>query len=332
MKKVRAFGISRVFLIPCLVLMLLVFGSAAAVPGQDEITFDEYVTQNASDGDAAGMQATVVDEEAPAHATEDEVYQENNDGDDTYISNNGTVFQIPRPADTSARVYDYAGLFTEEEKQKLTEKINKIQDAKDVDIVILTSNDVPLDAYYSVDTSMRYARQFLVDNGFKENSFISIIDMNNRVFWTAGYGTYGDKKYSGWGQKVYDLVKDNLTSKDYYDAQKIYLDQINRLDNPLMAAIPTFFSLVISTVLSLLTLLGFTMHHSGSQPSKANTPPVKVMGYKSLQHDKHYLGTTVHRRHINRSSGGGGGGGGGFSGGGFSSGSGGSHSGGGGHF
>ena len=59
------------------------------------------------------MTDTVVDANAGSSYSEDQVYAENNDGDDTYISNNGTVFQIPRPKDTSARVYDYAGLFTD---------------------------------------------------------------------------------------------------------------------------------------------------------------------------------------------------------------------------
>ncbi len=307
--------------------LIMVFAAPGTVfPDSGEIVFDDYV---------GGMTGTVVDDTVSGQTTQDDAYAENNDGDDTYISNDGTVFQIPRVSDKEARIFDYAGLFTADETASLAESIRKVEDSKNADIVILTSDDVPRDAYYSTDTSMRYARQFLVDNGFKEDSFICIIDMNNRVFWTAGYGTYGTEKYTGWGQKVYDLVKDDLSEKRYAPAAKTYIGQVDRLDNPLLAAIPTPFSILISGVMTVLGLLGFNMHHSLTQPSKANTPPVKVVTYKSRKHDEHYLGTTVHRRHIPRSNGGGGfsgGGGGGFSGGGFSSGSGGSHSGGGGHF
>ena len=299
---------------------------AVSVFADDNIVFDDYVN---------GMAETEVDEDfaSETDASADEVYQENNDGDDTYISNNGTVFRIPRVADTTPRIYDFAGLYSEDEIRDLTEKIRSVEEDKNADVIILTADDVPRDAYYSVETSMRYARQFLIDNHFKENSFICIIDMSNRVFWAVGYGKYGTERYSGWGQKVYDMVKSSLTNRDYDYAARIYIDQIKRLDNPLMAAIPTALSLIISGVLSLIGMLGFNMHHKSSQPSKANTPAVHVDAYRSVKHDEHYLGTTVHRRHIERYTGsGGGGGGGGFSGGGFSSGSGGSSSGGGGHF
>lgn len=306
-------------------LLLSVHLLAAPVFAEDtEIVFDDYVE---------GMAETEVDEDLPDTASQDTVYAENNDGDDTYISNNGTVFQIPRVSDTSGRIYDFAGLFTEEEKTSLTEKIRQVEEDKDADILILTSEDVPRDAYYGTETSMRYARQFLIDNSFRENSFIAIIDMSNRVFWAVGYGTYGSEKYAGWGQKVYDLVKSDLSDQSYGSAARTYIREIERLDNPLMAAVPTALSLIVSGVLTLLGMLGFSIHHTSSQPSKANTPAINVLGYRSRAHNEHYLRTTVHRRHIERvHSSGGGGGGGGFSGGGFSSGSGGSHSGGGGHF
>ena len=338
-------------------MWILTISLVLPVWAKDEVVFDDYVNSaggasgsvsaestasanssgeapdNYNQEESAGMTDTVVDANAGSSYSEDQVYAENNDGDDTYISNNGTVFQIPRPKDTSARVYDYAGLFTDEEIRKLEEEISKLDEKKDADILILTSNDVPLDAYYSTETSMRYARQFLVDNGFKDDSFICIIDMNNRVFWACGYGKYGDKKYSGWGQKVYELVRQKMSDKNYYDAMQIYLKEINRLDNVLLALIPTPLSLIISAALAFLVILIFVIRHGTSQPSKATTPPVEALSYQRIRHNKTHLGTTVHRRHIDRSShSGGGGGGGGFSGGGFSSGSGGSHSGGGGHF
>ena len=313
-------------------LVLPVFLMSFTVFAETGVNFDDYVSEGASDGDSAGMDQTVVDQSNNEAVSQNSADAENNDGDDTYINNNGITFQIPRVSDNSKRVYDFAGLMTDEQVRDLEDRIARLEEKKGADIVILTSNDVPLDAYYSTDTSMRYARQFLLDNGFQDDSFICIVDMNNRVFWAVGYGKYGTQKYSGWGTKVYDKVKNRLSSKDYWVAMKMYLDQIERLDNPLMAAIPTALSLVISAIATLVVLLGFNIRHSSTQPSKANTPPVKVQNYRSLHHDKHYLGTTVHRRHIPRSSGGGHSGGGGFSGGGFSSGSGGSFSGGGGHF
>ncbi len=326
----------RIFPVMLLPLLIAVLFLNVFAAGKDDISVTAGSaddTANYYSEESSGMADTQVDQEVSQNVSQDEAYQENNDGDDTYVSNDGTVFQIPRVEDTSQRVYDFAGLFTEEEKNALREEIKKVEEKKNCDIVLLTSNDVPRDANYSTETSMRYARQFLVDNGFDANSFIAIIDMNNRVFWACGYGDYGTQKYAGWGQKVYDKVLDNLKDRDYMKAADKYIDEINRLNNPLLAAIPTALSLIISAVLALVTMLGFNIRHNSSQPSKANTPPVQVLGYRSKKHDEHYMGTTMHRRHIPRNTGGGGGGhGGGFSGGGFSSGSGGSFSGGGGHF
>ena len=334
----------RIALTGLFISLILFAGTAVYGAGNDTIVFDDYAnTTPAAQGGSgsgaeedlyeAGMEDTVVDNDYSATAPQDYAYEENNDGDDTYVSNDGTTFRIPRVSDTTPRIYDYSDLFTEAEEAELTERIRKIEKDKNADILVLTSDDVPRDAYYSTETSMRYARQFLIDNHFKEDSFICIIDMNNRVFWAVGYGKYGTQKYSGWGTKVYEKVKSDLSDRAYAPAVRTYIRMIDRLDNPLLAAIPTALSVIVSAVLSFLTMLGFTVKHNSTQPSKANTPPVVVEQYRTIDHDEDYLGTTVTRRRIVReSSGGGGGGGGGFSGGGFSSGSGGSYSGGGGHF
>ena len=334
----------------CMLLTVLIVSlSVFTVAGDDNIVFDDYVSnsQNSASGtDSEDDNADDADGSAENEGSDTSAgytgsgnssakseYEENNDGDDTYISNNGTVFKIPRPEDKTARVYDYAGLFTDAQKEALTEKIRSIEESKKADIVILTSKDVPKDAYDSMETTMRYARQFLVDNGFKENSFVCLLDMNNRVFWVCGYGEYGDVKYSDFGQDTANKAQNSLVDGDYYKSMMIYLDEVNRLGNMMMAAIPTPLSLLISAVLAVVAVLIMNSMHNTTQPSKKNAPLPEVLNYESRHHDKKFLGTTVHRRHIERNNGSrGGGGGGGFSGGGFSSGSGGSHSGGGVHF
>ena len=114
-----------------------------------------------------------------------------------------------------------------------------------------------------------------------------------------------------------------------------FVDDTKKLDEIIYKLIPTPLSLILSSILSLLSMLFMTSKHNRSQPSKANTPRLRVNHYHTVRHDSRFLGTHTTRRTIHRDSGGssGGGGftGGTHSGGGFSGG-GGSFSGGGGHF
>ena len=148
----------------CMLLTVLIVSlSVFTVAGDDNIVFDDYVSNSQHSAGGTDSADDHADETADNEGTDTSggyagsgtssaksEYEENNDGDDTYISNNGTVFRIPRSADKTARVYDYAGLFTDAQKEALTKKIRSIEESKKADIVILTSRDVPKDAYDSI--------------------------------------------------------------------------------------------------------------------------------------------------------------------------------------
>ena len=332
----------------CMLLTVLIVSlSVFTVAGDDNIVFDDYVSNSQHSAGGTDSADDHADETADNEGTDTSggyagsgtssaksEYEENNDGDDTYISNNGTVFRIPRPADKTARVYDYAGLFTDAQKEALTKKIRSIEESKKADIVILTSRDVPKDAYDSMETTMRYARQFLVDNGFAENSFVCLLDMNNRMIWTAGSGKYKAEKYVDFEEKVYNDVLDGMRNQRYYDVCNTFLKDVYKLDNVAYAMMPTPFSLIISAVLSLITLVSLLAKHSSSQPVNNAKIAVKTLNFRQTGHNAIFLGKHTSQRRIvkeHHSSGGGGFSGGTHSGGGFSGGGGG-FSGGGGHF
>ncbi len=261
--------------------------------------------------------------------------QENNDGDDVYVSNNGTVFRIPRASDPSERVFDYAGLFTEEQQETLRNRIARLQEQKKCDVIILIPDEVPLDVNNGTETSQKYLRQFYIDNGFQEDGTGFIIDLDNRVLWTVGHGKYVTEDFVKFTNQVYNDCLTAAKRGDFYAAAETYLDDFDAYGNIWKAAVPTPLSLLLGAAASLLGMLGFNSKHKHTQPSRAATPPLEVRGYRSSGHRENYLGTTVSRRrivHDDHSRGGGGGGfSGGFSSGGFSSG-GGSFSGGGGKF
>ncbi len=292
----------------------------------------EYAEEDAFVDEDVPSEGGIADSGARSGALS--AYEENNDGDDTYISNDGTTFRIPRVADRSLGVFDFRGIYTAEQQRSLKERIDRLAEKKKCDIFILIPRDVPIDVNNGSETSQKYLRQFYIDNNFGEDGAAFIIDLDNRVLWTIGSGKYRSDKFVDFSRKVYNDCLAVARRGDYYAAAETFLDDFDSFGNPAKAAVPTPLSLLIGGIASLLGMLGLNAQHKHTQPSRATTPALSVRNYRSLRHDERYLGTTVTRRHIPRNDSHGGGGGGfsgGFSSGGFSSG-GGSFSGGGGKF
>ena len=320
-----------------LLASFLMFGTCAA-SADSPIVFDDYVGETTaaqeaySEPDYSETDAFEGAQDTGVSGASAET--ENNDGDDTYISNNGTVFRIPRVKDPSERVFDYRGIFTESQQQALREKIAALEAKKKCDIIILIPDSVPLDIRNGTETSQKYMRQFYIDNHFAEDGAGFLIDLDNRVLWTIGHGKYVTQKFVDFTQVVYEDTLSAAKRGDFYSAARVFLEDFDSFGNVAKAAVPTPFSLILSGFAALLGMLGFNAKHKHTQPSRSTTPPLAVQNYKVISHQENYLGTTVSRRRIvHRDNSGGGGGGfhGGFSSGGFSSG-GGSFSGGGGKF
>jgi|GEM_PF-1951127 uncharacterized membrane protein YgcG len=258
--------------------------------------------------------------------------------DNTYTTNSGESVTIPTIDDTSASVYDYAGLFSDDEKEVLESEAQDLESSKDCDIIILTADNIPADAEDSSKTTEQYAQQFYIDNWLSAdgsddsaNAMIFVIDMSNRWILATGHGKYASEKYADWEDKTENAVYTYASDGDYYGCADAFLARFKKLDNPVYALVPTGGSIAASAVITVLVLLIIVLVHSKSQPSKATTPPVRETKYTPLRHDKHFLGTTVTSHRIPKDTGNGGGGGGHVSSGGGFSGGGGSFSSGGGH-
>ena len=300
---------------------------------------DEDVTDNEGEIDLAGADTGSTDTESQTDGTETQettaVEPTGPHGSGPYTTNNGTVIYMPYVEDNSQRVYDYADLLTTSEEKSLSDYIAELEGKKKCEIIILTSSDIPLDISYGNETSMKYAEQFYMDNSITDDGLIFLLDMNNRMIWTAGSGKYKAEKYVDFEEKVYNDVLDGMRNQRYYDVCNTFLKDVYKLDNVAYALMPTPFSLIISAVLSLITLVSLLAKHSSSQPVNNAKIAVKTLNFRQTGHNAIFLGKHTSQRRIvkeHHSSGGGGGfSGGTHSGGGFSGGGGG-FSGGGGHF
>ncbi|MDO4479360.1 MAG: TPM domain-containing protein [Lachnospiraceae bacterium] len=243
---------------------------------------------------------------------------------------NGYSYTAPQVPDNTLGVYDFADLLSDKEESSLRTHLKKVEQDRDMTLMILTSKNVPYDPDYGTLVTRAYAEDFFEANmeGLNYDALIFIIDMRNRVLYTVGYGRFSDLKYMEFHEDVYNAVLSPAKNGDYYKACEIFLNKANRLDNPLMAAIPTLLSILISLGISGIVMLVLLIKHSSSAPKNKDKVPVPMMDVRETHHDQRFIGKNVTRRKIETSSGGGGG----FSGGGGSSGGGHSTSGGGGHF
>ena len=210
---------------------------------------DEDVTDNEGEIDLAGADTGSTDTESQTDGTETQettaVEPTGPHGSGPYTTNNGTVIYMPYVEDNSQRVYDYADLLTTSEEKSLSDYIAELEGKKKCEIIILTSSDIPLDISYGNETSMKYAEQFYMDNSITDDGLIFLLDMNNRMIWTAGSGKYKAEKYVDFEEKVYNDVLDGMRNQRYYDVCNTFLKDVYKLDNVAYAMMPTPFSLII---------------------------------------------------------------------------------------
>ena len=345
MRKMKTLRLITLLIAALMMISLLSVNAAAAVDGTLDL---QEITESIEDGSIAAEAESALDDVTEAvEALEGEtsgeavLIDEGPHGSGPWTNNNGITFYMPYVEDTSERLFDYGDLLTADEEAQVRARIAELQEKKKAVVIILTSNDIPRDAYYGNETTMKYAEQFFMDlTGYSNtkdvDGFIFTLDMNNRLIYTAGAGRYKTEKYVDFAEEIYNDALNGMRSGNYAEVCNVMLDDYYKLDNIAYAAIPTMMSLIVSLVLSLLTLVILLAKHNKSQPVKNARIAVRTMNYHNLAHQMIFLGKHTTQRRIEKSSSSGGGGGGGFSGGSHSgggfSGGGGGFSGGGGHF
>lgn len=238
----------------------------------------------------------------------------------TFELPDGQTAVVPVVSDRSQRVYDYAGLLSDKEKTEITARIAKTESKKNCEIMVLTSEDVPVNTGGSGKSYSRlYAEEFMKQNAEKEDAFILEIDMKNRRVVSVGHGKYGQSKYNDEMQKIADSLTKDLKNRNYTDAVYEYIERVDGLDNILKKLIPTVPSLIISAVLAGIVMLILVIIHNSSRAKVEKNLRSDEIEYEQTGHEENYLGTRTEVRHIQRSeSSGDGDSGGGFSGGGGS--------------
>ena len=114
--------------------------------------------------------------------------------------------------DTSIKIYDYAGLFTQEETAELSDEAVRLSEEQGIDVVVVTIDD---DEDMS---SMEYADDFYDYNGFAADGILMLINMNCREVWFSTCGsciqTFHDQRI----ESLVQVVLTKLSDGDYAGA------------------------------------------------------------------------------------------------------------------
>jgi uncharacterized protein len=127
--------------------------------------------------------------------------------------------------DTQQKVYDNAGLFSEDEANSLKQLAQELVKKCSFDVLILTINDA------EGKDSRSYADDFYDDNGFglgdDKSGLVLLIDMDNREAYISTSGIairiFTDARLDS----IIDAITGHLSNGEYAKASSIFLDNVD---------------------------------------------------------------------------------------------------------
>ncbi len=221
-------------------------------------------------------------------------------------------------------VDDQAGLFSQEEEQELTDRIEELTADWNMDFVVVTTEDA------EGKTSEEYADDYYDYNGYADDGALYLIDLDNGSVWISTAGKMIRYLTDARIDAVIDAGYDNLKAKNYADG---ILEMLNETESYLEDGIPsdqynydtetgkisryrsiTVYEAIGAAVIALLCGGGFAAAVLGSYRLKKKTyryPYESQAKVHFTRRDDQFLHRSITQRRIPRDppSGGGGGGG-----------------------
>lgn len=220
-------------------------------------------------------------------------------------------------AASGAQVIDDAGIITPDMEQAISAVIDETEltaeeKGRPVDIVVLTTYDVPTDNSYSMTGIRDYADDYYDYNGYGAGSDYSgmlfLVDMNNRAMWISTCGSMISTISQSRIDAILDAAYNDMHYGDYGDA---ILHAMQMTDGYLFNRI-TAVDLLIAAGAAIAVVLVIVKSVSAAYSLKGSTYSYslnKNASCKLTRDEEHFL-----RQHVTRtarSTGGGSSGGGG---------------------
>ena len=127
-------------------------------------------------------------------------------------------------------VDDQAGLFSQEEEQELTDRIEELTADWNMDFVVVTTEDA------EGKTSEEYADDYYDYNGYADDGALYLIDLDNGSVWISTAGKMIRYLTDARIDAVIDAGYDNLKAKNYADG---ILEMLNETESYLEDGIPS---------------------------------------------------------------------------------------------
>ncbi|MCB5939970.1 TPM domain-containing protein [bacterium 210820-DFI.6.52] len=216
------------------------------------------------------------------------------------------------------KVFDQAGLFTQQERDTLTKKATETATTYHVDIAVVTTDDA------GGKSAMSYADDFYDYNGIgcgeKNDGLLLLIDMDNRKVWITTTGKAIDLFTDDHIDTLLDdEVMPHMEKGDYYGAAQAFLDRASRyikydggegpfLGHPVLyTAIALGGSLLVGGIVAGC-LAG--SHNKLPNPAQLARAYTGTNGVRLSRKEDNFVTTHTSRTAIPKSSSSGGGGGG----------------------
>lgn len=133
---------------------------------------------------------------------------------------------LPAIALADQSILDHAGLFTDADVQKMQTFIQRIEDKHQVDMVILTTNEVPDDYSEEMWRIRSFADDFYDQGGYGMGEDFSgmliLLDMNNRALWLSTGGVMIEYINDSREESILDAGYTDLRMSNYGSAM-IYM-------------------------------------------------------------------------------------------------------------
>lgn len=137
---------------------------------------------------------------------------------------------LPVIALADAQVIDRANLFSDAEIQQMQTIIQRIEEIHQVDMVVLTTNDVPDDYSEEMWRVRNYADDFYDQGGYgmgEDNSgMLILLDMNNRVIWISCGGVMMEYISESREEAILDRAYDHLSYGGYASGVQAALERV----------------------------------------------------------------------------------------------------------
>ena len=199
-------------------------------------------------------------------------------------------------------IYDEANLLNEQQKNILEENIDALENAYDIDMVILTSLD-----YYPGDIRM-WAADFYDYGGFLSDGLILSINMANREYTIVSSGNIQDVFDNDKIDEILDALASPMQSGHYFGAMEDFVTLSKAaLDNPhALSGDDIMMILLSASTCAIIITAVFVIYHLSKmrikQKATKATAYIEPHSFEMAYQNDLFLYSNIIRNRINRSN------------------------------